>query len=181
MALNTRVAIITALLLAACGHPAEDDPAQRLVTYCDKHGIPDDVCPLAQTKESLDCKAGPWHYTMRRIGWAVTIDCAAKGDYADAQLAGAQRRWIQTAVSSQTVLNLAEDFSEWPAAECLLEPLVYSERSPEQANPDSAQPNVSLFAHDGVASIASNDPAAAAAFMFAASDCTRVGPMPKEM
>lgn len=166
--------IAAILALAACGSDEPLTSESHRAQYCAEHDIPDAICALNGTSERIECKHGPWAYTVRRDNWGATIDCAVRGDYAEAEFVGATRRWVPDAASEQVVLNLAEDPSEWPAAECLLDPVVYATDAPSQATPDQARPEVRLaIAPDGTAALSSNDPVFAPAFAFAPEECKR--------
>lgn len=172
---RTLTTLALLLALAACGSDDESPtPEEHRAAVCERNNIAPDTCALVTTKETFSCQHGPWRYAMRRDGWAVRLDCSVGGEYDDAQLAGAFRRWVPTPDTNLTLLNLATDGSEWPRAECLLEPLVYATDSLNQSTPDKAQVEVTLsVAADGMPSLASNDPVFAASFNFAPSECVR--------
>jgi hypothetical protein len=135
---------------------------------------PADICALADTNELMECDRAPFHYSRRRDGTTLRIECHVVGDLPPR--ASEYRRWIGDRGDVSIVSSLRGDWSVWPMAECDLEFTVATFSRIGQEIPDNVRVQASMWSQDSTAMVGVLPPLAADSIVFTASECTYEAP-----
>jgi hypothetical protein len=167
--------MFVAAALAAVYGCAGDVPTSPSMSDCPD--MPAEICALQTTSELLSCERDPFYYSRQRDGLLLRIECHVVGML---PARGAEfRRWIGERDDASIVRSLRDDWSIWPLAKCEMTFVVASFSSIQQSFPDNVRVDASMWAHDGVATVAVNPPLAAESVVFSAGECTFEAPHPR--
>lgn len=164
------------VLMCACAADAADSgvPDKRPCSAGNELGTPAAICALRGTKELLECVREPFHYSRKRTGLELSVQCHVFGQLPDTRNEFLRRVTERDDVS--IVRDMYEDWADWPEARCDLAYDISFFTDVQMAFPKGASAEASMWSADKNVIVDVQTPFAAESFVFAATDCTFESP-----